>query len=97
MDGFKAVMEARDFVLTAGVSMDKEALDELLVQHDLLTEEMSMLLNNKLISKIEKYAVLRDKVGNRRNAKITGIFVATGGCQAPNRGGTGLRLRAMST
>ncbi|KAH7723812.1 false p73 target protein [Aphelenchoides avenae] len=61
-DCFKAVMEARDYVLTAGVAVEREVLTELLGQHDLLHEEMKRFLDDKRISPQEKYEVVREKL-----------------------------------
>lgn len=58
-DHFKALMQARDYILTMGVKFDKKIQREYLAENQLLTDDIKEVLMDKQASQLEKYNVLK--------------------------------------
>jgi hypothetical protein len=58
-DHFKALMRARDYILTMGVKFDRKMQAEYLTENQLMNDEIKELLMDKQISQLEKYNFLR--------------------------------------
>ncbi|KAK0424369.1 hypothetical protein QR680_008641 [Steinernema hermaphroditum] len=64
-DSFKALIEARDFILTASNELHFEETAQLLHDNNLLDEEMKNLLTDKRISHYERYAMIKEKLAGQ--------------------------------
>jgi len=64
VESFKAVMELRDYILTAGREFDYDQVKEALDERNLLDQKTIEFLANKSISDYEKWCVIQEKLGD---------------------------------
>uniref|UniRef100_A0A1I7YQ84 Methyltransferase-like protein 17, mitochondrial n=1 Tax=Steinernema glaseri TaxID=37863 RepID=A0A1I7YQ84_9BILA len=64
-DSFKALIEARDFILTASNELHFDETAQLLYDNGLLDDEMQKLMSNKRISHYERYAMIKEKLSEQ--------------------------------
>ncbi|TKR93158.1 hypothetical protein L596_007663 [Steinernema carpocapsae] len=63
-DSFRALIEARDFILTASNELHLEETAQVLYDKNLLDDEAKDLLTDKRVSHYERYAMIKEKVAN---------------------------------
>lgn len=59
-DSFEGILEARDYLLSSGVQIDQEKLQNLLEHKQLMRPEIKHLIGNNQLSDYEKFFLLRE-------------------------------------
>ncbi|GMS98591.1 hypothetical protein PENTCL1PPCAC_20766, partial [Pristionchus entomophagus] len=61
-DSFSALMDARNFLLTMGMMMDKEKMEQMLKDHGKWNELNARLLHEERISDYERFEIIREQL-----------------------------------